>query len=172
MLSLRSLPRTVRRRTLLIKAERVRRLDEFNAAVRCPDAYGWLACLPVLLDALAQDEARPDGARWIMDDNARLDLAALLRYCFPQPGIHVVAAEYGAAAHSFGRLRLDRTLRTHGYTNLIETAEGWAETDRTLDDVLQVYGQPSAIFGDQDLHLAKPLAAPPTIQRRRSLFST
>ncbi len=157
MPSLRSLPRTVRRRTLLTEAEHVRVLDEFNAAVRCPDVHGGLACLPVLLDALAQDEGRPDGARWIVDDNARLDMAALLRYCFPQPEIHVVAAEYGAAAHNRGWLRLDRALRTHDYTNLVETAEGWAETDRTLDDVLQVHGRPSAIFGDQDPHSAKTL---------------
>ncbi len=68
MLSPRSLPGTVRRRTLLTKADRVRVLDEFNATVRCPDAHGGLARLPVLLDALAQDENRPDGTRWIVDD--------------------------------------------------------------------------------------------------------
>lgn len=48
-------------------------------------------------------------------------------------------------------------MRTHDYTNLVETAEDWAETDRTLDDDLQVYGRPSAIFGDQDPHSAKTL---------------
>ncbi|MEU4120525.1 hypothetical protein AB0F71_39295 [Kitasatospora sp. NPDC028055] len=133
----------------------MRVLDEFNAAVRCPDAHGGLACLPLLLDALAEDEPRPDGTRWIVDDNARLDMAALLRYCFPQPEVHVVAAEYGAAAHKRGWLRLDRALPTHDYTSLVETAEGWAETDRTFDDVLQVYGRPSAIFGDQDPRSAK-----------------
>ncbi|MEU9047001.1 MULTISPECIES: hypothetical protein [unclassified Kitasatospora] len=132
-------------------------LDEFNAAVRCPDAHGGLACLPVFLDTLAQDETRPDGTRWIVDDNARLDMAALLRYCFPQPEIHVVAAEYGAAAHRRGWLRLDRALRTHEYTSLSETAEAWAESDRTFDDVLQAYGRPSAIFGDQDPRSAKTL---------------
>ena len=157
MLSLRSIPRTVRRQTPLTKAERVQALDEFNAAVRCPDAHGGLARLPVLLDALAQDEAGPDGTRWIVDDNARLDMAALLRNCFPQPEIHVVAAEYGAAAHKRGWLRLDRALPTHDYTSLVETAEGWAETDRTLDDVLHVYGRPSVIFGDQDPRSAKTL---------------
>ncbi|MEU8976897.1 hypothetical protein AB0D11_48665 [Streptomyces monashensis] len=157
MLSLRSIPRTVRRRIPLTKAERVSVLDEFNAAVRCPDGHGGLACLPLFLDALAEDEAQPDGIRWIVDDNARLDMAALLRYCFPQPEIHVVAAEYGAAAHKRGWLRLDRALRTHDYASLVETAEGWAETDRALDDVLHVYGRPSAIFGDQDPRSAKTL---------------
>jgi hypothetical protein len=157
MLSLRSIPCTVRRRTLLTKAERVNVLDEFNAAVRRPDAHGGLAGLPLLLDALAQDEARPDGTRWIVDDNARLGMAALLRYCFPQPEIHVVAAEYGAAAYERGWLRLDRALRTDEYTSLVETAEGWAETDHTFDDVLHVYGRPSAIFGDQDPRSAKTL---------------
>ncbi|MFG2916636.1 hypothetical protein ACGF0D_27580 [Kitasatospora sp. NPDC048298] len=157
MLSLRSIPLTVHRRTPLTKAERVRVLDRFNAAVRCPDAHGGLACLPLFLDALAEDEARPDGTRWIVDDNARLDMAALLRYCFPQPEVHVVAAEYGAAAHERGWLHLDRALRTDEYTSLVETAEGWAETDRTFDDVLQVYGRPSVIFGDQDPRSAKTL---------------
>jgi hypothetical protein len=157
MLSLRSIPCTVRRRTLLTEAERVCVLDEFNAAVRRPEAHGGLACLPLFLDVLAQDEDRPDGARWIVDDNARLDMAALLRYCFPQPEIHVVAAEYGAAARKRGWLRLDRALRTDEYTSLVETGEGWAETDRTFDDVLLVYGRPSAIFGDQDPCSAKTL---------------
>lgn len=157
MLSLRSLPRADRRRAPLAKAERVRVLDEFNAAVRRPDAHGGLARLPLVLDALAQDEDRPDGARWIVDDNARLDTAALLRYFFPQPEIHVVAAEYGAAAHKRGWLRLDRALRTDEYMSLVETAEGWAETDRTLDNVLHEYGRPSAVFGDQDPRSAKTL---------------
>ncbi|MCX4461230.1 hypothetical protein OOK58_00650 [Streptomyces sp. NBC_01728] len=48
-------------------------LDEFNAAVRCPDAHGGLACVPLFLDALAEDEARPDSTRCIVDDNALLD---------------------------------------------------------------------------------------------------
>ena len=157
MLSLRSVPRTVRRRAPLAKEERIRVLDQFNAAVRCPSAHGGLACLPLFLDALAQDEDRPEGTRWIVDDNARLDMAALLRYCFPQPEIHVVAAEYGAAAHKRGWLRLDRTLRAREYTSLVETAEGWVESDRTLDDVLQIYGRPSAIFGDRDPRSAKTL---------------
>ncbi|MEU5592710.1 hypothetical protein [Streptomyces sp. NPDC020298] len=157
MLSLQSIPCTVGRRTPLSEAERVRVLDEFNAAVRRPDAHGGLACVPLFLDALAEDEALPDGTRWIVDDNARLDMAALLRYRFPQPEIHVVAAEYGAAAHKRGWLRLDRALRTREYMSLVETAECWAETDRTFDDVLQVYGRPSAIFGDQDPCSAKTL---------------
>jgi hypothetical protein len=83
MLSLRSLPRTVRRRTPLTEAEYARVLDELNAAVRFPDAYGGLACLPVLLDALAQGEDRPDGARWIVDDNARLDVGSVATLLFP-----------------------------------------------------------------------------------------
>ncbi len=157
MLSLRSIPRRARRRTPLTEVARVRVLDEFNAAVRCPDAHGGLARLPLLLDALAQDEDRPDGTRWIVDDNARLDMAALLRSFFPQPEIHVVAAEYGAAAHKHGWLRLDRAVRTVEYTSLVETAEGWAETDRTVDDVLRVHGRPSVIFGDQDPRSAKTL---------------
>ncbi|KDN87701.1 hypothetical protein [Kitasatospora cheerisanensis] len=157
MLSLRSIPPTARRRTPLTNAERVHVLDEFNSAVRYPDAHGGLACLPLFLDSLAEDEARPDGTRWIVDDNARLDMAALLRYCFPQPEVHVVAAEYGAAAHERGWLRLDRALRTDEYTSLVETTEGWAETDRTFDDVVQVYGRPSVVFGDQDPRSAKTL---------------
>ncbi|MFC6599120.1 hypothetical protein [Kitasatospora paranensis] len=132
-------------------------LDEFNTSVRRPDAHGGLACLPLVLDALAEDEGRPDGTRWIVDENARLDMAALLRHCFPRPDIHVAAAEYGAAAHKRGWLRLDRAMRTHEYTCLAETAEGWAETDRTFDDVLQAYGRPSVIFGDQDPRSAKTL---------------
>ncbi|MET7988341.1 hypothetical protein [Streptomyces sp. NPDC005281] len=132
-------------------------LDEFNAAVRCPEAHGGLASLPLFLDALAENEARADGARWIVDDNARLNMTALLRYCFPQPEIHVVAAEYGAAAHQRGWLRLDRALRAPDFTSLVETAEDWAETDRTFDDVLRVHGRPSVIFGDQDPCSAKTL---------------
>jgi hypothetical protein len=147
--------RQVERHTAV--ADRIRSLDEFNAAVRCPDAHGGLACLPLLLEALAEDQARADGTRWIVDDNARLNMAALLRSCFPQPEIHVVAAEYGAAAHRRGWLHLDRALRTHDHTSLVETAESWAETDRTLDDVLHVYGRPSAIFGDRDPRSAKTL---------------
>lgn len=132
-------------------------LDQFNAAVRCPDAHGRLARLPLLLDALAEDEARPEGTHWIVDDNARLDVAAMLRHCFPQPEIHVVAAEYGAAAHQRGWLRLDRTLRVPEYTSLVETAEDWVKSDRTFDGVLRVYGRPSVIFGDQDPRSAKTL---------------
>ncbi|WP_042424162.1 hypothetical protein [Streptacidiphilus anmyonensis] len=88
-------------------------LDRFNAAVRRPDTHGGLARLPLLLDALAEGQEQPDGARWIVDDHARGNMAALLRSCFPQPEIHVVAAEYGAAAHERGWLHLDRTLRAH-----------------------------------------------------------
>ncbi|GGN40668.1 hypothetical protein [Streptomyces fuscichromogenes] len=161
MVSLRSITHAARRPTLLTEAEHVRVLDEFNAAVRCPGAHGGLARLPLLLDALAEDAARSDGTRWIVDDNARLDMAALLRYCFPQPEIHVVAAEYGAAAHKRGWLRLDRALRTHDHTSLVETAEDWAETDRTLDDVVHEYGPPSAVFGDQDPRSAKTLGYAP-----------
>ena len=114
-------------------------------------------CLPSLLDALAAGAAAPEGTRWIVDDNARLDMAALTRYSFPQPEIHVVAAEYGAAAHKYGWLRLDRTMLDCEYTSLVDTAKDWAESDRTLDDVLQAFGQPSVTFGEPDPRLPKTL---------------
>ncbi|MFE0462937.1 hypothetical protein ACFW1A_27155 [Kitasatospora sp. NPDC058965] len=157
MLTLRNIPRRLRRRAPLAGAEHTSVLDLFNAAVRRPESHGGLARLPLLLDALAEDEARPDGTHWIPDDNSRLTMTTLLRDCYPEPEIHVVAAEYGAAAHARGWLRLDRTLRTREYTNLVMTAEDWAESDRTFDDVLQAYGRPSVVFGDPDPRWPKTL---------------
>ncbi|MFC1410548.1 hypothetical protein ACEZCY_14920 [Streptacidiphilus sp. N1-12] len=140
--------------------ERGRLLDRFNAAVRVPAAHGGVACLPPLLDALALAEggAEPDGARWIVDSNARLNAAAMMRRCFPDPEIHEVASEYGAAAYRRGWLRLDRTLPVQQHTHVVETAETWVEEDdRTLDQVLQTYGRPSVTFGDPDPCLPKTL---------------
>jgi hypothetical protein len=74
----------------------------------------------------------------------------MVRRMFPAPEIHVVAAEYGAAAHEQGWLRLDRTLRRRHYSRLVDTAKAWAKTDRTLHDVLATYGRPSVTFGDTD----------------------
>ncbi|WP_051901284.1 hypothetical protein [Streptomyces aureus] len=161
MSSLRSLSRPVGRRDSLGEVERGRLLDEFNAAVRCPSAHGGVAWLPLLLDTLAVDADRSDGARWIVDDNARLDMAAAVRSLFPQPEIHVVAAEYGAAAHRRGWLRVDRVLVADEHTHLVETTKDWARTDRSLDDVLTRYGAPSVVFGDQDPHSAKTLGYAP-----------
>ncbi|MGA5823108.1 hypothetical protein ACPC54_35255 [Kitasatospora sp. NPDC094028] len=161
MLSLRSLPRTVRRPAQAsapaADPDRAQLLDRFNAAVRQPGAHGGVAGLPLLLDALAACDARSEGARWIPDDNARLDLAALVRHCFPEPEIHVVAGEYGAAGHAHGWLRLDRTLGAEQYAHLVESAEAWASDDRTFDDVLEAYGRPSVLFGESDARLPKTL---------------
>ena len=157
MLSLRDVHLVGTRPVLLGAKGRAGVLDQFNTAVRRPLAHGGLECLPSLLDALAGGEAAPEGTRWIVDANTRLDMAALTPYSFPQPEIHVVAAEYGAAAHARGWLRLDRTMLDREYTRLVDTAEVWAESDRTLDEVLQAYGRPSVTFGEPDPHLPKSL---------------
>lgn len=130
-------------------------LEQFNAAVRDPRAHGGVECLPLLLDALAQGGAEPAGNRWIVDENARLDTMALLRHYLPDPEIHVLAAEYGTAAHTRGWLRLDRTLPAAELANLVDTVEDWAESDRSLDDALRAYGPPSVTFGDPDPRLPK-----------------
>jgi hypothetical protein len=141
----------------LVHRDRARLLDQFNAAVQCPDDHGGVVRLPFLLDALAECEDKPEGSRWIVDDNARLNAAALIRRYFPEPAIHVVAAEYGAAAHRRGWLRLDRALSIEQYTRLVDTAEKWSESDRTLHDVVDVYGQPCVTFGAPDPGLPKTL---------------
>ena len=132
-------------------------LDELNAVLRRPRAHGGLVRLPSLLDALAEGGAASGGSGWIVDDNARLDMAALTRCSFPGPEVHVVAAEYGAAAHEHGWLRLDRTVSDREYARLVGTAGDWAGSDRTLGDVLQAYGQPSVTFGEPDPRLPKTL---------------
>ncbi|MCX4745666.1 hypothetical protein OG455_09045 [Kitasatospora sp. NBC_01287] len=157
MLSLRALPRTVRRPAPVVETDRARLLDRFNAAVRYPDAHGGVAGLPLLLDALATGEAAAAGTRWIVDDNARLNMAALVRYSFPEPEIHVVAAEYGAAGHERGWLRLERMLPAQDYARLVDNPEKWEASDRTLDDVLEAHGRPSVAFGDPDPRMPKTL---------------
>ncbi|MFJ9694326.1 hypothetical protein [Kitasatospora sp. NPDC101183] len=134
-------------------AEHDHLVERFNAAVRHPGEHGGVGQLARLLDALAQSE----GERWIVDGNARLSMTALVRYCYPQPEIHVVAAEYGDAAHRRGWLRLDRALGADDYGSLLGSVDDWAKRNRTLDQVLDAYGPPSVVFGDPGPRTAKTL---------------
>jgi len=80
-----------------------------------------------------------------------------VRNHFTDPAMHVTASQYGEDAHRRGWLHLDRSLSPADHAALLDRATAWASTDRTLHEVLDVFGPASVTFGDPAPHLAKTL---------------
>lgn len=135
-----------------------RLVDRFNQAVRQPDRFGGVACLPGLLDQLAAEEGQA-GAIWIPDANQRLSVEKAFQGFFPEPEIHVLASQYGEQAFRRGWLRLDRALNPSRFGRLLDGVLPWVKSDRavTINDITAEYGPASITFGDPDPRHPKTL---------------
>jgi hypothetical protein len=69
-----------------------------------------------------------------------------------------VASVYAEAAQRFGWLRVDRVLTRSEPLALVERADQWAANDRSLNDVLDTWGEPSAWLGGTNNLYPKTLA--------------
>ncbi|MFD9124316.1 hypothetical protein [Kitasatospora sp. NPDC059571] len=133
-------------------------IEKLNQAVRRPEAHGGVPVLPLLLDLLAEAGQQTADALWIPDANERLSAAPFVRDHFTDPAIHVTASQYGEDAYRRGWLHLDRTLSAADHAALLDRAAAWANTDRTLHEVLDEFGPASVTFGNPAPHLPKTLS--------------
>lgn len=125
-------------------------IAKFHDAVRRPDAFGGLSVLPLLLDLIAEAEGQTGEVVWLPDTNERFGTLRLVRDLHPDPDIQVAASQYGEDAYRRGWLRLERILGPAEHAALVDGAGAWAETDRTVHDVLDEFGPASITFGDPD----------------------
>ncbi|WP_051942889.1 hypothetical protein [Streptacidiphilus rugosus] len=132
-------------------------IAKFNQAVRRPADHGGLSVLPLLLDLIAEASRLTEGTVWIPDGHERLSTAPLVRDHFADPAIHVTASQYGEDAYRHSWLHLDRPLTAADHSVLLDRAPAWADTDRTVHDVLDAFGPASVTFGDPEPHRAKTL---------------
>lgn len=137
-----------------------------NDVVRRPGMYGRDETAErLLLEALAAVDGILD--RWQDQCQALRDRGAFTatgvmgayRHIVPEDAVRDAAASiYAEIAHRFGWLSLDRALPEAEFQQLNADVGGWVARDRTLSEVIAMFGAPSLWIGPTSCHRAKTLA--------------
>jgi hypothetical protein len=130
-------------------------LDQINLSLRRLGMYGGEMALIVLFDALAHVERRDE--QW-QSERATLrsrraftsiGVAGAFGDVLPKAVRHddAVASVYAEIASRFGWLRHDRILTATEMGTLTEQVADWVAVDRSLTELLNTWGAPSASLG-------------------------
>ncbi|MFB8280518.1 hypothetical protein [Nocardia colli] len=139
-------------------------IDQVNLMLRRLEMYGGEPALWTLFDHLFFLEDADNGVADLHESwRARnaftpTGVQGALKRHLPEGLRSALPSMYAEAARQRGWLRVDRALTSAEHTTLCGSVESFVTTNRTLADVLDAFGQPSALFGGTNPRYEKTLA--------------
>jgi hypothetical protein len=145
----------------------------FNSALRHPGMYGGEIALRLYLDAMAFAHGQPDTSREIdalkkFGAFSSTGVQGAFRALLPglasshQASLHsglddMAASVYAEIGRRQGWTDLDRTLTPDQHAAMIQQVGTWCARDRTMSDLLAVFGSPSLLTGGNNPRFPKTL---------------
>lgn len=139
-------------------------IDQVNLMLRRLDMYGGEPALWTLFDHLFFLEDAENGVAdlhesWrVRNAFTPTGVQGALKRHLPDGLSSALPSMYAEAARQRGWLRVDRTLTDGEHATLRDSIESFVTPNRTWADVLDAFGEPSALFGGANPRYEKTLA--------------
>jgi len=138
--------------------------DELNRVVRFSGMYGGEPALMMVFNHVLYVEGH-DRSVWEQEERdweargawSTTDVTGAMQRHLPKPAESAIVSIYAETAHRRGWLATDHPLSISEYQAVRTSYRAWTSQNRTLGDVLEVFGPPSILLGGKNPLYSKTL---------------